>query len=202
MSLPISEGFIGSNLKTRLSSQVVTKKTHQNDNPFKVCEAFQSRSRRFERPSKPTVPKEQDFEAYQKQKTACWKEKYQKNTPLGGFVVKVAFRWKPHGIEKYERFSQENKNCQTLRYENLIIVSPKYIEISSLAVLNIKCWWKKSILSDVKWINLNEYQNLVGFFQPWFYIQESKTGISLYSRVLDKGKLLYKKLRHSTFEKK
>ena len=41
MGLPFLEGFVGSNLKTSLSSQVVTKKTHQNENPFKVCEVFQ-----------------------------------------------------------------------------------------------------------------------------------------------------------------
>ena len=37
----ILEGFAGSTLKTRLSNQVVTKKTHKNENPCEVCEVFQ-----------------------------------------------------------------------------------------------------------------------------------------------------------------
>ena len=71
MDLPISEGFVGSNLKTRLSSQVLTKKTNQNENPFKVCEAFQLKKKKVWKAFWTyhfwkTVPKEQDFEAYQK----------------------------------------------------------------------------------------------------------------------------------------
>ena len=37
-----------------------------------------------------------------------------------------------------ELFSQRTEECQNLKYECLIIVDPKYIEVSSLAVLNIK----------------------------------------------------------------
>ena len=37
MDLPISFGFVGLNLK----SQILTKKTHQNENTFNVYEAFQ-----------------------------------------------------------------------------------------------------------------------------------------------------------------
>ena len=40
-SLPFLQDFAGSNLKTRLSSQVVTEKTDKNENPCKVCEVFQ-----------------------------------------------------------------------------------------------------------------------------------------------------------------
>ena len=69
MDLSISEGFVGSNLKTRLSSQDVTKKTHENENPFKVCEAFQLKKQKVQKAFqtyrfRKTVPKEQDFEAY------------------------------------------------------------------------------------------------------------------------------------------
>ena len=72
MGLLFSKGFFGSNLETRLSSQVLTKKTYQNENPCKVCEVFQLTKQvwkafqtyRFWK----TLPKEQDFEAYRKQK--------------------------------------------------------------------------------------------------------------------------------------
>ena len=37
----VFERFGGFYLKTTLSSQLVTKKTHQNDNPCKACEIFQ-----------------------------------------------------------------------------------------------------------------------------------------------------------------
>ena len=37
-----------------------------------------------------------------------------------------------------ELFSQGTEDCQSLRYENLIIVDSKYIEMSSLAVLRRK----------------------------------------------------------------
>ena len=44
----------------------------------------------------------------------------------------------PKGLKKVNFFSQGTGKCQNLRYECLIIVDPKYIVISSLAVLNIK----------------------------------------------------------------
>ena len=47
-------------------------------------------------------------------------------------------------------FSQGNENCQNLRYESLIIVDLKYIEVSSLAVFNINTDYKKLILSDIE----------------------------------------------------
>ena len=53
-------------------------------------------------------------------------------------MVKVSLRLKSQGIEKIELFSQGTKSCQTLKYDSLIIVNPKYIKIPSLAVLNIK----------------------------------------------------------------
>ena len=83
MDLLFSKGFVGFNFKTRFSSQVVTKKTHQKENPCKVCEFFQLTKRtvwkafqtyRFWK----TVAKEQDFEAYQRRKTAYWKQKVRK----------------------------------------------------------------------------------------------------------------------------
>ena len=46
--------------------------------------------------------------------------------------------FKSQEIEKIELFSQGTDECQNLRYECLIIVDPKYIEISILALLNIK----------------------------------------------------------------
>ena len=42
------------------------------------------------------------------------------------------------GFNKNEPFSQRTEECHNLRYESLIIADPKYIEISTLAVLNIK----------------------------------------------------------------
>ena len=47
-------------------------------------------------------------------------------------MVKVAFSFKSQGIEKIP------EECQNLRYESLITIDAKYIEISSLAVLSIK----------------------------------------------------------------
>ena len=44
----------------------------------------------------------------------------------------------PKGLKKSELFSQGTEECQNLRCECLIIVDPKYIEISSLAVFTIK----------------------------------------------------------------
>ena len=60
----------------------------------KSAKPFSWRSRRFGRPSKPTifwktVPKEQDFEDYQKQKTACWKEKVRKVYSLYETLLKL-----------------------------------------------------------------------------------------------------------------
>ena len=57
---------------------------------------------------------------------------------LEPFVVQVTFSIKSEGIEEIELFFQGTKECQNLRYEGLIIIDPKYIEISSLAVLNIQ----------------------------------------------------------------
>ena len=53
-------------------------------------------------------------------------------------MVKITFSFKSKGIEEIELFFQGTEECQNLRYECLIIIDPKYIEISSLAVLNIK----------------------------------------------------------------
>ena len=50
----------------------------------------------------------------------------------------------------WSSFSQGSENCQNLRYESLIIADLKYIEISSLAVLNINTDYKKLILSDIE----------------------------------------------------
>ena len=85
MYLPFLEGFIGSELNTRLSRQVVPKKVHQNENP---CEVFQLTSRRFGGPSEPTVttsPKEQGCEACQKQVSAYGKPKVPKEYALDTF---------------------------------------------------------------------------------------------------------------------
>ena len=38
---------------------------------------------------------------------------------------------------KKSNFSRKGQNCKNLRYEGLIIIDSKYIEISSLAVLNM-----------------------------------------------------------------
>ena len=53
-------------------------------------------------------------------------------------MVQVTFSFKSKGIEEIELFFQGTEECQNLRYECLIIIDPKYIEISSLAVLNIQ----------------------------------------------------------------
>ena len=53
MGLLSLEDFVGSDMKTGLSGLVGTKKTHQNENPCKVCQVFSSQSRRFGRSSKP-----------------------------------------------------------------------------------------------------------------------------------------------------
>ena len=66
-------------------------------------------------------------------------------------MVQVAFNFKSQGIENIELFYQGTNDCQNLRYEILIIVDPKYVEISGLAVLNkLNRDQKKSIFSDVK----------------------------------------------------
>ena len=52
-------------------------------------------------------------------------------------MSKVAFSFKFQRIEKIELFSQGTDECKNVRYESQIIVVPKYIEISSLAVLKI-----------------------------------------------------------------
>ena len=54
MCLPCSESFVG-NLKMRLSSQVVTKKHIKAKILAKSTTSSSSRSRRFGRPSKPTI---------------------------------------------------------------------------------------------------------------------------------------------------
>ena len=54
---------------------------------------------------------------------------------LGCFVKKAAFSFKSQGIEQL-KFS--SKDCQNLKYGSLLIVDPQCIEITSLAVLNIK----------------------------------------------------------------
>ena len=43
-------------------------------------------------------------------------------------MVRVAFGFKPQGIEKI--FSQGTNDCHNLKYASLIIVDPRYIEIS------------------------------------------------------------------------
>ena len=53
-------------------------------------------------------------------------------------MVKVTFSFKSKGIEEIELFFEGIEERQNLRYECLIIIDPKYIKISSLAVLNIK----------------------------------------------------------------
>ena len=50
----------------------------------------------------------------------------------------VTFSLKYQVIEKIDLFSQGTEDCQNVRCESLIIVDSKCIEISSLAVLNIK----------------------------------------------------------------
>ena len=57
---------------------------------------------------------------------------------FGGFVVKVAYSFKSQGSQKIELWPQGTDDCQNLRYETLIIVDFKYIEVSSLTVLNLK----------------------------------------------------------------
>ena len=52
-------------------------------------------------------------------------------------MVQVAFSLKSQRFEKIAPFFQWTEECQNLRYECLIIVAPKYVEISSLTVLNI-----------------------------------------------------------------
>ena len=52
-------------------------------------------------------------------------------------MVKYAFSFKSQRTEKIELFSVETDYCQKSRYESLIIVDPKYIKISSFAVLKI-----------------------------------------------------------------
>ena len=53
-------------------------------------------------------------------------------------MVQVTFSFKFKGTEEIELFFQRSEECQNLRYECLIIIDPKYIDISSLAVLNIQ----------------------------------------------------------------
>ena len=53
-------------------------------------------------------------------------------------MVQVTYSFKSKGIEEIELFFQGTEECQNVRYECLIIIDPKYTEISSLAVLNIQ----------------------------------------------------------------
>ena len=43
----------------------------------------------------------------------------------------------PKGLKKLN-FSEGTVKCHNLRYKRMVIVDPKYINISSLAVLNMK----------------------------------------------------------------
>ena len=84
MGLPISEGFVSSN-------ETLKPSCHKENTSERGC--FQSlRSLPAQEaeglesllilPFLEDSTKRKDLEAYQKQKTACWKEKYQKNTPF------------------------------------------------------------------------------------------------------------------------
>ena len=53
-------------------------------------------------------------------------------------MVQVTFSFKSKGVEEIELFFQGTEECQHLRYECLIIIDPKYIEVSCFAVLNIQ----------------------------------------------------------------
>ena len=53
-------------------------------------------------------------------------------------MVQVTFSFKSKWIEEIELFFQGIEKCQNLRYECIITIDPKYIEISSLTVLNIQ----------------------------------------------------------------
>ena len=44
----------------------------------------------------------------------------------------------PKGLKKFHFFPQGTENCRNLRYESLIVVNLKDVEISSLAFLSIK----------------------------------------------------------------
>ena len=83
-------------IKWRLSSQVITKNTHQNKNPFKVCEAFQLKKQKVSgRPSKPTVfgsqyQKNRILKPTKNGRQSAEKKRYQKNTP------QVSLLWYAH----------------------------------------------------------------------------------------------------------
>ena len=59
-------------------------------------------------------------------------------------MVKVAVRRKSQGIEKNKLFFQGSEKCQNLRYESLIVVDPKYIDIASLYCIEYKILTKRN----------------------------------------------------------
>ena len=130
MSLPISEGFVGCDLKSRLSSQVVTKKTHQNENPFKKsAKPFSSRSRRFGRPSKPTVfgrqyQKNRIMKPTKKRRQPAENRRYQKNTLLiASSEARPGEKLKSHPYENILCYGTEENGSHLATYSTSYLVT-------------------------------------------------------------------------------
>ena len=95
MGLPFLEGFLGFNLKTRVSSQVFTENISHRESLQSLRSLPAHKSRRFGRLSKPTVfgrqyKKNRILKPTKNRRQLSKNRRYQKNTPFN--ICPVAIR--------------------------------------------------------------------------------------------------------------